>query len=202
VASESTSTSRETPPEKALDERRSTLYGTLPLALLTGALFLGAFVAYREYSSIGPGIFPLWGLLVVLGFVASIGTVLSWFFATDEPVPAGRTPSAAAVQPVNPPVPSRADFGRPPPDVRAPRGRAGPVGVVAGVQPPVSPAAEPWDEDVLPPPIVRGPRPILTTPEDPGDIAHALEELEDIQRELTTRGAPAPSTRVEAIARA
>jgi hypothetical protein len=169
---------------------RSPLVATLPLIVLTGALFTGSYLSYLEYRRIGPDNFPIWGLLLTLSFVAAIGAVVSWFFATDESAStmqagAGETSEAKPIGRGTPP-----EFGRPMPEATA----AGkPVGGLRDRAAAIAqkPAAPPWDEDVLPPVAARGPRPVLTTLEDPGNIARVLEEISDIQRDLAARQLPA-----------
>lgn len=168
-------------------ERRATVVGTLPLGILTGALFLASYVVYEEYPNIGPGNYPLWGLFLTLGFVAAIGTVVSWFFAADEPKDSVSAPEKERAEPADDSKYTRAEFGRPAPEVAPSRSSPAPSGSPALAIAPAAASVAPWDEDVLPPPVVRGPRPVLTTPYDPGDIGRALEEIEDIQRELASR---------------
>ncbi|MCI4339395.1 MAG: hypothetical protein L3J68_03580 [Thermoplasmata archaeon] len=181
---------------------KSGFVATLPLLVLTFALFLGSYLVYLEAPHLGPVNFPLWGLMLTLGFVAAIGSVVSWFFATDD---RGSTveeeePTSSDAAP-DPPLPRKA-FGRPAPELVPPIAPLGPssglghAAAVAGTKP-----AAPWDEDALPPVSARGPRPVLTTLDDPGEIGRALEEIADIQRQLTTRPSPAAG-RTEAPARA
>lgn len=194
-----------TPPTEVSDDPpaadpRSPLVGTLPLIMLTGALFVGSYLTYLEYSRLGPDNFPLWGLLMTLGFVAAIGSVVSWFFATDQPPAAsratGREPAPATVSPQG----SRTEWGRPVPDGAAARGGGG-AGVEAAPTGAGGATPPPWDEDVLPPVTARGPRPVLTTPDDPGEIGRALAEIAEIQRQLSARRPPA-GTKGEAPTRA
>ncbi len=149
---------------------------------LTALLFLSAFVLLAVEPRMSVGRFPLWSLLFTLGIVAAIGTTISWFYASDdlesEPAESAPAPTPAA---------RRADFGRPLPEVGAggSSGRSAPVTA--------TPSTAPWDEDVLPPVVPRGPRPVLTTLDDPGEIGRALEEIAEIQRQLAAR--PAGSVR-------
>jgi hypothetical protein len=187
-----------------VDDRRSALLGTLPLAILTVTMFIGAYVVYARYPGVGPGDFRLWGLFLTLGFVAAIGTVVSWFFATDEPELSSSREDSAAADTASRRPSAPVEFGRPTPDAVSSRGSAGtaPVHVPAAPTAPIAvPDAAPWDEDVLPPPIVRGPRPVLPTLDDPGEIDRALEEIEEIQRELAARPPPM-APRGETAARA
>ncbi len=181
-------TSRSPPPV----EHGSGLWGTLPLLVLTALLFVGAVLVYLTYPQIGPDHFPIWGLLLTLGFVAAIGSTVSYFWAVDEP-----TAEATGAGGQTPVAPGRADLGRPAPDVVRrpdPAGTAPTAGAAGS-------SADPWDEDVLPPAAPKGPRPVLTTPDDPGDIGRALEEIAEIQRQLVVR-TKAPTPSAEAPARA
>lgn len=181
-------TSKSPPPV----EHGSGLWGTLPLLVLTGLLFVGAVLVYLTYPQLGPYHFPIWGLLLTLGFVGAIGSTVSYFWAVDEP-----SAEVADAGGQSPAPPARADLGRPAPEVvrRPDPARSAPaVGAARS-------SADPWDEDVLPPVAPKGPRPVLTTPDDPGDIGRALEEIAEIQRQLVVRTkAAAPSA--EAPARA
>ncbi len=183
--------SSESEPPGPSTGRRSSFFGTLPLIVLTGILFAGAYLVYLRASRLGPGNFPLWGLLITLGFVAAIGAVVSWFFATDVDGVSSKgieTPSGDARGAGHGP---RNDLGRPVPDLGARPAAPGPSSglgrAVAVADPSAARHPEPWDEDALPPVAARGPRPVLTTLDDPGDIGRALEEIADIQRELSTR---------------
>ena len=162
----------------------------MPLLVLTALLFLGAFVLLAVEPRMGAGRFPLWSLLFTLGIVAAIGTTVSWFYASD----AGETEPAASV-PAAPPVVRRLDFGRPSPEVGT---RSNPTRPVRAAN---AEKTAPWDEDVLPPVVPRGPRPVLTTLDDPGEIGRALEEIADIQRQLAARP-PASAAGATASARA
>jgi hypothetical protein len=178
---------READPADAPPHVRSPILGTLPLIVLTGALFVGAYFVHQVAPTTGPYNFPLWGLLMTLGFIAAIGAVVSWFFATDEP--SRNAPTTDVDSGAGDLVSRRArgDFGRPVPEVA----RAATPSASAAR------AAEPWNEDLLPPVAPHRPRPVLTTPDDPGDIARALDEIADIQRELaaprSTTGNPRES---------
>jgi hypothetical protein len=168
----------------------SQLLGALPLIVLTGFLFVATYLTYHAYPKVGPYNFPLWGLLMTLGFVAAIGAVVSGFFATDGPVPprAPRGRGSGARPPDG--SDSRADFGRPVPLAPTTGKSAGTAGGPARPAAIAQPQAKPWDEDVLPPVPPRGPRPVLTTLDDPGEIGRALQEIADIQRELAARQSP------------
>lgn len=165
------------------------------IGLTAGLLIMSdVFFAYEPHA--GPAHFPLWGLLLTLGLVAAVGASVSWFFATDEPTPetlprakTGGARSSARSE--------RKDYGRPAPEVASgsPSGRGSAV-------PPAVVVSEPWNEDVLPPATAHGPRPVWTTPDDPGEIAQALEEIAEIQRQLTARPRSLPASVVEPLARA
>lgn len=172
---------------EAAARRDSTLAGTLPLIVLTSIFFAGSWLAYVWFPRVGPARFPLWGLLVILGFMAAIGAVVSWFFATDEGEVSTGSADGKAFFPPQPGSTTQGDFGRPAPGpITTPTrseatGGAGPItGAPEG-------NLEPWDEDVLPPAAVHGPRPVLTTLDDPGSVGRALEEIADIQRQLLAR---------------
>jgi hypothetical protein len=190
-----------TPPENPEDDRGASLWGTLPLIALTAVLYVGAYVAYRSFRTLGPANFPLWGLLFTLGFVGAIGAVVSWFFATDDHEPAPGSPRESRVDTPSPSSDPRADFGRPIPSLTPHPPPTPTATVVGGTAAVAVETPAPWDEDALPPVAARGPRPVLTTPEDPGDIRRALEEIAEIQRELSVRR-PVPVGPRESPARA
>lgn len=184
----------ESDPNGRATDPQNALLGTLPLIVLTGALFVTSYLVFASYPSLGPGNFPLWGLLLTLGFVAGIGAVVSGFYATgDAESPQGSsvaTPPAAGAL-----LRARADLGRPAPDLSRTADYPGPL---TGVEVPAALGAatpQPWDEDSLPPVGVHGPRPVLTTLDDPGEIGRALAEIEEIQRQLVTRPPPSVVTR-------
>lgn len=156
----------------------SPLRGSLPLLILTSLLFLGAFVLLAVEPRMGAGRFPLWSLLFTLGIVAAIGTTISWFYASEQEEADAGPPVPAA-----PFAARRTDFGRPSPEVGA---RPNPIRTVRAIG---AEKTAPWDEDVLPPVVPRGPRPVLTTLDDPGEIGRALEEIAEIQRQLAARPA-------------
>ncbi len=172
------------------------LIGTLPLIGLTAALLIMSDVFYAYEPHAGPAHFPLWGLLLTLGLVAGVGASVSWFFATDDQPPESRSPAKTGRARASVKA-ERVDFGRPTPEVAA---HPGPV--VGVPQPASTTASEPWNEDVLPPATAHGPRPVWTTPDDPGEIAQALEEIAEIQRQLTTRPRSRPASVAEPLARA
>jgi hypothetical protein len=167
-------------PESSGRRESAAFWGTLPLLSATMLLFLGAFAMFTFAPHAGAGRFPLWSLLFTLGIVAAIGSTFSWFYASDEPDDS-ESPLDAALSPAG----RRPDFGRPVPEV-GPRPSATVEGAVGAS------GTKPWDEDVLPPAVAHGPRPILTTLDDPGEIGRALEEIAEIQRQLAARTTNSP----------
>jgi hypothetical protein len=168
--------------------------GTLPLLMITGALFFVSVVFFAYYRNVGPRDFPLWGLLLTLGFVSAIGSSVSVFFAAEDEEPEstgeGSIPSTGESRS------DRDEFGRPKPDLVDPGPGSPTVGPVTPRVPGRAAEVQPWSEDTLPPAVLRGPRPVLTTLDDPGDISRALEEIAEIQRQLVAR-APATPARPE-----
>lgn len=139
---------------------------SLPLFVVSVGLFVGSVVVYSIARSIGPGGFPLWGLLMTLGFIAAIGTTVSWFFAkgvAEESAP----PAGPAV--------GADEAGRPAPDVR----RAS-----------TAPITPDWDESTIPArPVPRPPaRPVAIAALGPDDVERALDEIAQIEEELEGRG--------------
>jgi hypothetical protein len=177
-----------------------------PLFLAATALFIGGYAVWRFDPSVGPGSFPLWDLLVVLGFVSTIGAVLSWFFASGdggrteavpapEPVSSERAPARArARSPASSPV-SRNDLGRPPPAVTpAPRPASPASGFSAALAttPRHAPVyEEPEDEyDARPLPLPTPPvEPIPRT-----EVEQMLRELDGIARDVGRRRPPTPAS--------
>ena len=183
-----------------VEDRRATALGTLPLALVAAALFAAAVAEYLDDPTLGPARYPLWGLFLTLAIVASVGTFVSWFFAADLPASSAEETAGAATASRAEGQSSRTDLGRPRPETAAaPRPKAFARGTRGGTT--ASDESEPWDEDVLPPAEEKGPRPVLTSPYDPGDIGRALEEIADIQRELMARRSTSPAV-ADASARA
>jgi hypothetical protein len=91
---------------------------TLPLLLASATLFVAGFACWKVGIDAGPPRFPLWALLLLLGFVAAIGSVLSWLLA-------GSSTGSAESRPVpldlrNDATDEPGEFGRPAPDVRRP----------------------------------------------------------------------------------
>jgi hypothetical protein len=152
-------------PERASEW--SAFSASLPLLVVTVGLFVGSVVVYRLARTVGPDGFPLWGLLMTLGFIAAIGTTVSWFFAKGAA-------EVAALQAESDPAGTAT--GRPVPDVRH--------ATAATV-------AEDWDESTIP---VRSPaqqppvRPVSVASVGPDDVERALDEIAQIEEELEGRG--------------
>ena len=180
---------------------RSPFAATLPLIVLTSCLFVGSYLTYESYPKLGPDQFPLWGLLVTLGFIAAIGAVVSGFFAVDGPSVPDGVGNPARVDATSAARGSPAEFGRPVPERSARRLARGAVSRSSAST--GASRAEPkvWDEATLPPVVARGPRPVLTTPDDPGEIGRALRRIGEIQRDLTRRRGT-PTATVEPPTRA
>lgn len=119
---------------------------SVPLLLTSVALFVAGGVAGALRVEVGPGGFPLVGILVALGFVAAIGSVLSWFFAGD---PARVLVAEATVTGPRGRTDGQRAGGHPPPRVRT---DPTPPVKRAAVEPP------PWDEGPIPEPAFRRPR--------------------------------------------
>lgn len=164
---------------------------SIPLLAVSLLLFLAGAVFRVLGPKVGPPFFPLWALLILLGFVAGIGAVISWFGAGNAPLePKPRTDSGA--------IDGRGfgaerTGGRPPPMTRRPshsesRRLAEP--------------AEPWDEG--PAPLAarvsaapaesadglpsRPPRP--SDPAKASDTDAVLTELDGIQHAVGPRRKP------------
>lgn len=178
-----------------------------PLFLAAAALFIGSYAVWRFDPSAGPGLFPLWDLLVVLGFVATIGGVLSWFYAAGDGVPeevvSAPVPEPEAARPVRtrprtlPPLTApRADVGRPPPAVvGAPRRAAGHASGFSAALATTPRNPPPWDE---PEDLEARPVPLPTPPVEPiprTEVEQMLRELDGIARDASRRPPPtAPSS--------
>ena len=154
---------------------------TLPLLIASAVLFAAGAVTWWAGVRVGPPRFPLWALLVVLGFVAAIGSVLAAFLGGDETVtvPPATDKEIEDARSTPPAV----ELGRPAPDVRRPE------------QPPVVPSAVPWDEGPVessrPAPVAApAPRPWTDV-----DAEVAMRELEGIEQEIAPRRRP-PQTGV------
>jgi hypothetical protein len=145
----------------------SAFSASLPLFVVTVGLFVASDVVYVVARTVGPGGFPLWGLLLTLGFIAAIGTTVSWFFAKG---------TAEDAAPRVGPDPAETATGRPVPDVRR---------ATTAV------AAEDWDESTIPArPTVPPPpvRPVAVASVGPDDVERALDEIAQIEEELEGRG--------------
>ncbi|MGA8541928.1 MAG: hypothetical protein WB947_00060 [Thermoplasmata archaeon] len=188
-------------PDRPTTDLRSALYATLPLVALTLVLFVTSYLIYLSYPGVGADHFPLWGLLITLGFIAAIGATVSGFFAVGPNELASPSERGAPAGPSSGPRRARVEFGRPVPEVSRNLAASVPTSGAATTTATAQASAEPWNEDLLPPVAPRGPRPVLTTLEDPGDIARALEEIADIQRQLSARRPP-PTAHSETPARA
>jgi hypothetical protein len=178
-------------------DRREAVLGTMPLLILVGFLLAAALFIFLLNPSLGPTIFPLWGLFLVLGVIAAGGASVSLLYAEERVPSVPAVPgSADATTPSRSPPSltfAREEFGRPVPDVT----RSAPASPALT---PVRVVAEPWDEDALPVTAVPAAPPI--TPERPSDISRALDEIADIQRELLGRRAPSSPAPPDAAARA
>jgi len=175
-----------------------------PLFLAATALFIGGYAVWRFNPTVGPGSFPLWDLLVVLGFVSAIGGVVSWFFASGDgsvaegerpvPSPSARYPPAKP-RPRIPATPVAAtEYGRPRPDVRL---RSRSPGHASGSPGPLTtapfrdPMEERSDEEEGPP----GPLPTpAAAPSPRPEVEEMLQELDGIERDASPRRPAAPAS--------
>jgi hypothetical protein len=156
----------------AVEERRDALFGTLPLLVLVAFLFAAAAVIFVLDRTLGPSLFPLWLLFIVLATVATVGALVSGLYAEDRPMTSGPEPREAPPAPTSGGRDWRTDFGRPVPEVVKTRR---------------SPAA-PWDEDAIATATPRSaPAPDPPPPDPSSDVTRALDEIAQIQRELMTR---------------
>ena len=159
----------------------STVLASLPMLLLTVALFAAGYVLLGLGVNFGPRVLPLWALLLVLGFVACIGTVISWFFV-EGPRPA-REMGIAADAAVTTSGRSL-DRGRPRPNVGPTVGSS-----VGGT----SKGLEPWDELPVATPSWSEPNfgpslgPSPAREPAPEDAGRVLEEIDGIEREVAPR---------------
>jgi len=194
------------PPEKAPVSRWNGFAPSSPLFLAATALFIGGYAVWRFNASVGPGSFPLWDLLVVLGFVSAIGGVLSWFFAVGNgersdanalpaPEPVEPEPPRARPRSSVPSAASRSDLGRPPPTVVAPRRPASPASgfsAALATTPRHAPLYEEPDEAFDSPPV-----PLPTPPVEPiprTEVEQMLRELDGIARDVGRRHPPAAAS--------
>lgn len=132
-----------------------------PFLVTSIALFAAGALAYLFGVSWGPTVFPLWALLIALGFIAAIGTAIAWYVAADRAAPTATRPAV---------VEEDEESGRPRPDVRRE----------------AATDEEPWFEG---PPGARSEEPAPArggaTPKD--DHATVLEEIDRIERETARR---------------
>src|SRR5580658_5352835 len=149
-------------------DQREAIRGTLPLLLLGAFLFVAAYFLFLLDPVLGPSIFPLWALFVVLGGITSVGAFVSWVYAEDRPTEPAAAPFAAPVT----------------------------------VASPSATATEPWNEDLIPLSATPAPPPPAPVPEEPSDIARALDEIAEIQRELMARRVPPKRTPADSAERA
>ncbi|HTW40219.1 MAG TPA: hypothetical protein VMF04_05120 [Thermoplasmata archaeon] len=156
-------------------DQREAVRGTLPLLLLVAFLFVAAYFIFLLDPALGPSEFPLWSLFVVLGIIAGAGAFVSWVYADDRPSDPSPAATPAVAEPALTVADRRSEFGRPVPDVARPERSAAPP----------APAAEPWNEDLVPVSAASAPAP--PAPEAPSEISRALDEIDDIQRELMGR---------------
>jgi hypothetical protein len=174
---------------------------SLPLLFATLALFLGGYFTWATAPTVGPRGFPLWDLLVVLGFISGVGTILSVLY-WDSPAPSGTEPAPVDRAPLD--SSDRRDFGRPRPSAE-PATPAAPSGGLAvaiaslGSRPSARPAPTPdWSEDDLPILVPPPRRPVPNAPSfvppasrTPASgnsaVENALAELDEIQRAATPR---------------
>lgn len=169
-----------------------------PLLSSAAVLFVAGYLVWRSYPSFGPGAFPLWDLLLVLGFVAGIGAVLSWFYATDDTPHVAPRPRRAAPPRRIPegarPVPAtfaRGDLGRPRPEIAsrsAPRRPPATRKITPVTRPRASPP--PWqesedDEEVATPSMILPPGPAAARSSAEADAA--LDELDGIEQDIARR---------------
>jgi hypothetical protein len=187
--------------DAAASEPHHSPRGTLSLAVVTGALFVVAYVTYREYPGLGPGSYPLYGLLVTVGFMAAIGTVTSWFLDADKRKRAALAKESALTGGSGRRAMPRNEFGRPAPDVGTSLGSGLSTSGTGTSALAADDSADPWDEDALPPAPTLGPRPVFTDPVDPEEFERVLEEVAQIRRELADRRSP-PASNAEAPTRA
>jgi len=60
---------------------------SLPFLIASAVLFVAGILCYEYGVTWGPSVFPVWALLVTLGFVAAIGTAIAWYVAAERPRP-------------------------------------------------------------------------------------------------------------------
>jgi hypothetical protein len=131
---------------------------SLPLLVVSVALFVAGYLCFWLGVRVGPGAFSLWALLLVLGFIAAIGATISWFFAEEE-LALASVPAVAGGSDALP----------------APR-----------AVPPVTTETQPWFEG--PPAEVTVSAPVFrATARADAEMGQALKEIELIQREVASR---------------
>jgi hypothetical protein len=165
------------------DSMASLLRGSLPMVLVTVVLFAAGYVLLWRGVNFGPTALPLWALLLVLGFVACVGTAVSWLFGdASDSVPRGKNVGIATEG-------RSPELGRPYPNVASPNRNA-----VSGAEVELAP----WDEGPVPNSdsadlYVEAFPAGGSRPEDSGRV---LEELDGIEREVAPRRkADRPSSR-------
>jgi hypothetical protein len=178
------------------EARTDALVSSLPLILSALTLLLGGYVVWATAPRAGPPAFPLWDLLIVLGFIAAIGAGL----ALARPNAPAHGAEEAETDDSTLPSGSRSDFGRPRPDAVAAGGTAPSGGLAVAMASlggrPTPPAV--WSEDDLPLPVPRAPLPTVPAAGPPSPrsaaartrnpaVETALAELDDIQRDTTPR---------------
>jgi len=154
---------------------------SVPLLVTSIVLLAAAVLAGARGIVVGSTKYPLAGLLATLGFVAAIGSVLSWFFAEGS---TGRPESheASGQRPLRVDVPRTE--GRPRPNVK--------VSPVTGSDNP-RPAPAPWDEG---PVDLTASRPYSgSSYTGQTESQLALQEINGIQDEVASRRARRPDDR-------
>jgi hypothetical protein len=177
-------------PHAPPDRGSSPFVASLPLLASSVALFVLGYVVWGVAPHVGPGSFPLWDLLLVLGFVAAIGAVLSWMSADSRP---GRAPNPPRSEPPAGPEP-RPEFGRPRPEITsppAPRPAGGLAAAMATMGPPRPVGPAEWSEDDIP---ILPSRPAYRLPPDESEPAvPSTDPGAADPRPLTNRRAPVDS---------
>ncbi|MFZ1023903.1 MAG: hypothetical protein WAN87_07195 [Thermoplasmata archaeon] len=90
--------------------------GCFPLLFPSWILLVGALLTWSLEPTVGAGGFHLWILFLVLGIVAGVGGIISYFAEEDEPegpptAPARKPTSVASVRPSSPPAPRLSSAG-------------------------------------------------------------------------------------------
>lgn len=153
---------------------------SVPLLITSLVLFVAGYLAATSGAVMGSSRIPLYLPLVLLGFVAAIGSVLSWFFA-------GRTYRRKTEVEVqgNRSLTHRVDAedGRPRPTVRR---------ETLPEPQPAEPEPAPWDEGPASSLLLPSSR--LSSRSLPLDAGEAIRELEGIQRDMVSRRERLPRT--------